>query len=103
MCRGGGPRPSLVLALVEHLPADSAFAASAAAARTRSDPDEWRQWQSGLHQATLLAELIDFQRENTKAQVGKKYRFKPHPRPGERRKPRVVTVAELNRRGGAPN
>ncbi|RCV53469.1 hypothetical protein [Marinitenerispora sediminis] len=102
VCQGRGPRPQLVLALVDNLPADSAFAASAAAEHTRSEVEEWRTWQSGLQGNLLLAELIDRQRENTKAQVGKKYRFKPHPRPGEKKKARVITVAELNQRGLRP-
>ncbi|MFC7330821.1 hypothetical protein [Marinactinospora rubrisoli] len=87
---------------MDHLPADAAFAASAAAERTRSEVEEWRTWQSGVHQALLLAELIDFTREGTKAQVGRRYKLKPHPRPGETKKARVITVAELNQRGPRP-
>lgn len=99
VCQGRGPAPGLVLSLVEFLPADSAFAASASAEKTNSEIHEWRTWQAQLQSNLLLAELIDFQRENTKAQVGKRYKFKPHPRPGEKKKARVVTVAELNRGG----
>lgn len=99
MARGaGGPAPSLVLALIEALPADAAFAASAAAAKRAGEVEEWRSWQSGLQSNLLLAELIDYTREQTKAHVGKKYKFRPHERPGAKKKPRVLTVAEINRR-----
>ncbi|GAB3209813.1 hypothetical protein GCM10027294_25700 [Marinactinospora endophytica] len=102
VCRGEGPPPSLVLELIEHLTSDSAFAAAAAAESTGSDPREWRRWQSRVHTALLAAEQIDFTREQTKAHVGKRYRFKPHPRPGSTRKPRLLTVAEINRGREAP-
>jgi len=94
---GRGPSAALVLALIEGLPADAAFTASAAAASTRSAVDEWRMWQSTLQSNLLAAEEIDFTREGTKAQVGKKYKFKPHPRPGATKKPRVLTVAQINK------
>lgn len=97
VCQGRGPAPSLVLALIEGLSVDSAFHASAAAKETRSDVTEWRYWQSRLQANLLSAELIDYVREQTKAHVGKKYKFKPHDRPGAKRKPRVLTVAEINR------
>lgn len=97
VCQGRGPSPSLVVSLVEHLTADSAFHASAAAQESRSDFTEWRHWQSRLQTNLLSAELIDYVREQTKAHVGKKYKLKPHERPGAKKKPRVLTVAEINR------
>jgi hypothetical protein len=84
-----------VLALVEGLPADSAFAAAAAAARTKSAVADWRTWQSGIQTALLLAELIDRQRENTRIHVGPRYKLKPHERPGDRKTPTVVRVADI--------
>ncbi|ASU81403.1 hypothetical protein CDO52_00170 [Nocardiopsis gilva YIM 90087] len=97
---GRGPSPVLTLALVEGLPNDSAFHASCAAEETRSELAEWRAWQSRLQANLLAAELIDFQRENTRAQVGKRYRFTPHRRPGAKKRPRVLTVAEINGMSG---
>jgi len=97
VCRGRGPRPSLIVALVENLSVDSAFHAASAAAETGSTFAEWRRWQSRVHSALLAAEQVDFIREGTAAHVGKKYKLKPHPRPGQTKKPRVLTVAEINR------
>jgi hypothetical protein len=95
VCSGRGYTPTLVLALIENLPADSAFTASTAAGKNGVF-DEWRTWQSGLQSNLLAASQIDFTREGTQAQVGKKYKFKPYPRPGAKSKPKVLTVAEIN-------
>jgi len=102
VCRGCGPTPSLVVALIENLTADSAFHASSAAAETGSTFTEWRRWQSTVHSALLAAEQIDFVREGTAAHVGKKYKLKPHPRPGEKKRARVLTVADINRMADGP-
>lgn len=100
MCQGRGPRPTLVLTLVEHLPTDSAFAASTAAEKTGSEISDWRRWQSSVNLSLLIAELIDFTREQTSAHVGKKYKFDPHERPGQKKAARVLTVAQINKMAG---
>lgn len=102
VCQGRGPSPSLVMTLVENLTADSAFHADAAAKKTGSTFAEWRQWQSTVHAALLAAEQIDFVREGTAAHVGKKYKLKPHPRPGAKKAARVLTVAQINAMAGPP-
>lgn len=104
MCQGRGPSPPLVLALIENLTGDSAFHADAAAKKTNSTFAEWRQWQSTVHAALLAAEQIDFTREGTAAHVGKKYKLKPHPRPGDKGTPRgrVLTVAQINNMAAGP-
>lgn len=96
VCQGRGPSPSQVLSLIEHLTPDSAFRAEVLAAQKGTDPVEWRLWQSRLQANLLSAEQIDFIREGTAAHVGKKYKLKPHDRPGAKAKPRVVTVTEIN-------
>jgi hypothetical protein len=88
--------PRRVLWLVGQLPQSSAFAAS-----IRGGP-EFRPWTSELYVLAAIANLLQAANRQRAGKRSAQPVIKP-PKPVQKRKPRVLTVAEIMRRQAHAN